>query len=504
MLRVSHDLSLPPNAVTQKMAVLGISGSGKTYGTGKLVEELLDAGAQVLIIDTVGNWGSLRLAADGKGPGIPIPILGGEQGDLPLDAGHGELVADTAVSTRSPLVIDVSDFTGGELRKFVTAFATALLRLKKGSRSPLMVVWEECQDIVPQRVMSDAAAMVGAVEKLIKKGRNYGIGTILISQRAAAVNKDVLNQVETLFCFRQNAKQDRKAIESWIVSKSIDVGELVKQLPDLPTGDCFCWSPQWLGVLKRIRFGKKRTFDGSATPEFGTEVPAGKLAPIDLEKLRVTMAATIERAKADDPKAPRARIAELEAQTAKHEPERVEVPVFDEEAWGRLKSEIEQGITLALNNARGALHGYKSRALERTIPPESRQSIAPKANDAPEDNRHTIDGLHREAPKVPKPASGGLSAKASSDFTIGGRTPVRQLKTPAIAATGADCSSVPGRRLKSTSARWPSSRRRCLMGEGFFAAIPIPSAPSPVPVDWIGRCRRAPGAPAAGKGESDG
>lgn len=302
-LQISPDLdALPAAAVTQKFAALGISGSGKTYGSGKFVECLLGSGFQVVIVDTIGNWGQgLRLAADGKKPGIAIPILGGEHGDVPLDSQHGELAAATVVDTQSPLVLDVSDFTKGELGRFVTDFATELLVRKKRNKSPVMVVWEECQDIVPQMVRGDKARMVGAVEALIKKGRNYGVGTFLISQRAAAVNKDVLNQIETLFAFRQNSKHDRLAVRDWIVSQAVSVENLADQLPTLKTGECFCWSPSWLGVLKKIKFGKKWTFDASRTPDAGDYVAPGKLAPVDLQAFKASMSEAIAAAKADDP-----------------------------------------------------------------------------------------------------------------------------------------------------------------------------------------------------------
>ncbi len=346
-LVISPELDpLPMAAVTQKFACLGISGSGKTYGAGKFTETLLDAGAQVVVVDTIGNWGQgLRLAADGKKPGIAIPILGGEHGDVPLDADHGELAAQTVVNTLSPLVLDVSDFTKGELCGFVTDFASELLTLKKRQKSPVMVVWEECQDIVPQVVRGEKAQMVGAVEALIKKGRNYGVGTMLISQRAAAVNKDVLNQIETLFAFRQNSKHDRLAVRDWIVSQAIDVENLSEQLPTLKTGECFCWSPSWLGVLKKIKFGKKRTFDASRTPDAGDYVTPGKLAPVDLELFKTTLREAMEAAKADDPQELHQRIRELEQQLAAApaaEPERVEVPALTEGQMARLERAAEQ------------------------------------------------------------------------------------------------------------------------------------------------------------------
>ena len=39
-ISISKDLKLPTNTVTQKLAFLGTTGSGKTYGASKLAEEL--------------------------------------------------------------------------------------------------------------------------------------------------------------------------------------------------------------------------------------------------------------------------------------------------------------------------------------------------------------------------------------------------------------------------------------------------------------------------------
>lgn len=54
-LKLSNELTLPLKAaVAQKYAWIGRSGSGKSYCASKVVELLLDAGAQVVIVDPVG------------------------------------------------------------------------------------------------------------------------------------------------------------------------------------------------------------------------------------------------------------------------------------------------------------------------------------------------------------------------------------------------------------------------------------------------------------------
>jgi uncharacterized protein len=331
-LCISPELSLPLNAITQRMGALGISGSGKSYGMGKLVEELLRANAQVVIIDNVGVWYGLRLDADGVRPGFSIPIFGGQHGDAGLDPRQGAYVAEQVAATRSSMVLDISEFVEEETEQFVTEFATALLLLKKRHKSPMLVVWEECQDIAPQ--VGGSRKMLRAVERLVKTGRNHWIGNILISQRAAAVNKNVLNQVDTLFCFRQSHTLDRKAIKDWVVSKAVDVPDVGKAIVELEDGTCYCWSPKWLKLFKKIKFGRKTTFDSTATPEFGEALqPAGKLAPVDLAKFAAMM--TAPPIDEGDAEALKARILELEVQLRSVE---APVPVLTEQEWEGLKT----------------------------------------------------------------------------------------------------------------------------------------------------------------------
>ena len=55
-LRMSGELSLPLDVVTQKLAFIGRTGSGKTYAATKLAELLGEAGAQFIALDPVGKW----------------------------------------------------------------------------------------------------------------------------------------------------------------------------------------------------------------------------------------------------------------------------------------------------------------------------------------------------------------------------------------------------------------------------------------------------------------
>lgn len=81
--------------------ILAKRGAGKTYTALVLVEELLGAGAQVVVADPVGVWWGPRAAANGKDPGLPIVVMGGDHGDVPLEASAGRS-SPSSSSTRAP------------------------------------------------------------------------------------------------------------------------------------------------------------------------------------------------------------------------------------------------------------------------------------------------------------------------------------------------------------------------------------------------------------------
>lgn len=347
MIKISDHLSLPDDAVTQTFAFLARRGAGKSYGAMKLAEGMLDIHAQIVAIDPVGVWYSLRIAKDGKGKGYDLPILGGLHGDIPLEPGGGALIADLIVDRNISAVLDVSMFRKNERKQFATAFAEQLFHRKKQRRSPIQVFVEEAQVFVPQRAIGDEARLLGAFEDLVKLGRNFGIGVTLISQRPQSVNKDALNQTEALFVLQTNGSQERKALEAWIIEQGITTRDVVNELPALPIGTAYLWSPSWLHKLEKVKIGTRKTYNASATPTAGMERAEPRpLSQDELAEVQQAMAATIARAKADDPKELRKQIAELQRQ-AKAVPaavekvtERVEVPVLPESVAVELRSVV--------------------------------------------------------------------------------------------------------------------------------------------------------------------
>jgi hypothetical protein len=321
-LKIAEDLSLPVDVVTQTVAILAKRRAGKSYTMRRLVEQLAHAGQQVVLVDPKGDQWGVRSAADGKAPGLPIVILGGERADVPLEAGAGEVVAKLVVEERVSALLDLSLFRKHEVATFMTGFLEALYRLKAREqfRTPLMLVIDEADAIAPQKPQKGEERMLGAAEDIVRRGGQRGIGCVLVTQRSAVLNKNVLTQAQILVVLRTIAPQDLLAMKAWVDVHGTDEegAELMDSLPSLPVGDAWFWSPGWPtvdGIFKRVHVLPIETFDSGATPKPGESRKEPKaVADVDLEALKRQMSATIEKAKADDPRELRKQIAELKRQ----------------------------------------------------------------------------------------------------------------------------------------------------------------------------------------------
>ena len=339
-LRLSQGLELPVDAVTQTFAILGVRGTGKTNTGVVLVEELLAAHQQVVVLDPVDVWWGIKSAA--SGPGFPVPIIGGDHGDVPLEATAGQLIADFVVDNRASAVLSLRHLGMNEQRRFSAEFARRLYDRKgRGDlRSPLMLVIDEADEFAPQRIPPGGEAMFGAFDRLVRRGRSSGIGVTLISQRPQVLNKDVLTQMEILIAHRVLHKLDRKALEEWVAAHDAKGkgDEFLGSLSTLNRGEAWVWSPSFLDIFQRVQIRPRKTFDSSATPKAGEQQSLPTVtAPVDLEKLRASIRETIERTKEDDPRELRAKIAELKRALES----RIEKPILEDSQIQGLRESIE-------------------------------------------------------------------------------------------------------------------------------------------------------------------
>lgn len=341
-IRIGTDLALPVDLATEAIAILGRRGKGKTNTAGVIVEEFVKLGVPVCVVDTVGVWWGLRSNSSGDGPGLPVVVFGGSHADVPLEEGSGRVIAEVIVDRRISAVIDTSLLSKAAARRFLTAFVTELYHR---NRSPLHVVFDEADELAPQNPRAEGAPLLGAMEDFVRRGRARGLGTTLVTQRPAVLNKDVLTQIEVLIAHGLTGPRDVAAIDEWVRlhADQDQAAQVKKTLASLPTGRAWVWSPSWLEILELVDVRARETFDSSATPKVGqvARIVPETRAAIDLDELGAAITATIEKAAAENPAALRAEISRLRAQLSKTATTtpveiRVEVPTLTDEDRERL------------------------------------------------------------------------------------------------------------------------------------------------------------------------
>ncbi len=290
-LTTGEPFILPDDVLTHTMAILAKKGAGKSYAAGVIEEEFCKAGLPFVVLDPVGvHWG-IRSTADGKRSGFPVVVFGGEHGDVPLARYMGVAVAQAIVDDNISAIIDLTELSKGAWREFVADFCRELYRRNK---TPRHVFIEEATEFVPQTRRPELQVAYEAVERLVRMGRNRGLGSTLISQRSAQIAKDVLTQIDILIAMRTVGPQDRKALldmfEGVLEEDQLPALATFKsKIASLPDGVAWVWSPEYLKAFQTVEIRERETYHAGATPSF--EAVRVKQAKPDVTTLRERFAA---------------------------------------------------------------------------------------------------------------------------------------------------------------------------------------------------------------------
>jgi len=307
---------LPLSALDERLAIVGTSGSGKTYAAKGLVERLVDQGARVCVVDPLGVWWGLRAGPEGGASPLPcsVVVFGGRHADVSLDESMGGALGHLVGIHQIACVVDVSDLGSAAARRgFMTAFTEALYA---ANTEPLHLVLDEADLWAPQRAQPDGYDLLQRVEEIVRRGRIRGFVPWLISQRPAVLHKDVLSQADILVSMKLTSSQDREAVGRWIEGQAdrAEGRRILAALPRLARGEGWVWAPSD-GVLAQVAFPGIRTLDSSQTPSrperaaMPCRLPALDLTAIDAALAGIG-ASTEEHV--DPPLPDRGHVADLE------------------------------------------------------------------------------------------------------------------------------------------------------------------------------------------------
>src|SRR5581483_5241944 len=294
-------------------------GSGKSNTLVRWAEVLYGAGIPFVAIDPKGDWGGIRSSADGKKPGLPIPVFGGLSADFPLEERLGARIADVLVDNNMSAVLDVSRLSITGRGRFITEFCNQLMERHQLEPHVRCVILEEAHRYIPQSVTTATAKVKEAAAAILLEGRAFGLGCWAATQRPARLHKDVLEEVGTVVLHRIGAAatNDLRTIGSWV--KHEDLGdEITASLTKLANGEAWVLAPSTLGIAQRVQIDRRQTYDSAATPIVGAgNRPTVTLADIDAGAIKEALADAIEKAKADDPAELRKLLKESRTETAK-------------------------------------------------------------------------------------------------------------------------------------------------------------------------------------------
>lgn len=274
----SHSFELQTQTlIGRSVAVLGITGSGKTNTAAVLIEELLANGLPLTIVDIEGEYWGLKERFE-------ILVAGrSEHSELTIGVENASKLAEISIKRGISVILDLSDFTQDEAQKFLIEYFKSLWAASTATRQPYQIVLEEAHEFVPQGI---GTPLKEILTRIALRGRKRGLGIIMMSQRSAKVEKDVLTQTSLLFLHKVVHPTDLRVYKDLIPLPAAQVEDMVRRLQ--PGEAVVVYNHQAKVVHMRLRY----TFHAGSTPTFDrtTQPKLRKLDTTMLKELRALTA----------------------------------------------------------------------------------------------------------------------------------------------------------------------------------------------------------------------
>lgn len=128
----------------------------------------------------------------------------------------------------SPVTIRL---VGALLRVIYDALFWSRDKSEGGVNRPLLIVMEEAHAYLAKETNGPAGRLA---RRIVKEGRKYGIGALIVSQRPAEVDETILSQCGTFVALRLSNSADRNQVKGTMPDS---LGGLLDMLPVLRTGE---------------------------------------------------------------------------------------------------------------------------------------------------------------------------------------------------------------------------------------------------------------------------
>jgi hypothetical protein len=233
--------------VTGRTCIIAQSGAGKSWGVAVLCERLCQAHVGFCLIDTEGEYFSLKDRFQVLWVGTD------EHCDEDIENVDIIEVMSRAVRGNIPVIFDVSET---DMQERVEKLVTALYEIESDLRKPYLLIIEEADKFIPQSKHS-----IKKIEEISRRGRKRGLGMLVATQRPSLVTKNVLSQCNNQIIGKLSIENDLKAVDLFFSSRS----EL-EELAELDPGEFYVMG----GLARtktRMRFGRRETEHRGLTPQ---------------------------------------------------------------------------------------------------------------------------------------------------------------------------------------------------------------------------------------------
>jgi hypothetical protein len=191
--------------------------------------------------------------------------------------GHDKSITILDLSGVPSLVLD--QLIGAILRILYEALFWGRDRSEGGIARPLLVVMEEAHRYLSKDTHGPSRSMV---QRIVKEGRKFGVGAMIVSQRPTEVDETILSQCGTFVAMRQTNSSDRSKVQA---SLPDNLTGIVDSLPVLRTGEAIITGEAArLPVRCRISLPAEGSRPNSEDPEV-TKAWAATRRPEDYDRL---------------------------------------------------------------------------------------------------------------------------------------------------------------------------------------------------------------------------
>ena len=233
---------------SQVVFVTGKRGSGKSWTTGVMMEELEKADLQFVCFDALAAHKGLEK--------LDRVEMVTPREDETMDMNG--IVSKVATGNKS-LIINMSGCSLPKQQLLIADYCEALIDAKIGHNhgKTLMTIFEECQDYVPQQ---GKPVSHNPIVRLCKLGRGLGYGVTLVTQRPASCSKEAVSQSAIYLTHNVINSRDLKALEEQL-SFGTDKDRIKRILQGVTAakqGECVAFAPEFFRNSGYIRISKIR------------------------------------------------------------------------------------------------------------------------------------------------------------------------------------------------------------------------------------------------------